>query len=186
MSTSANEVTNFEQLMEKYIKDKNKILSKYDYHTPLKEIAPIEPLVFENDILQRNNTNQDIINQRNFEPIYDNNNNLESINNNIKKYPYMNNGFDLNENENKFITPLKPITQKNSNSYINSSIEREKALKEEKKKKQMEYRKLLDEQIMSKKERQKKEKEKRLEEERIFEEKFKLENEKYEQQKNIQ
>ena len=183
MSTNANEVTNFEQLMEKYIKDKNQILSKYDYHTPLKEIAPIEPLVFENDILQRNNTNQDIINQRNFEPIYDNNNNLESINNNIKKYPYMNNGFDLNENENKFITPLKPITQKNSNSYINSSIEREKALKEEKKKKQMEYRKLLDEQIMSKKERQKKEKEKRLEEERIFEEKFKLENEKYEQQK---
>ena len=65
MSTNANEVTNFEQLMEKYIKDKNQILSKYDYHTPLKEIAPIEPLVFENDILQRNNTNENHFNQRN-------------------------------------------------------------------------------------------------------------------------
>ena len=182
MSTNVNEVTNFEQLMEKYIKDKNQILSKYDYHTPLKEIAPIEPLVFENDILQRNNTNENHFNQRNFEPVYDNNN-IDQINNNIKKYSYMKNGFNLNENENKFITPSKPITQKNSNSYINSSIEREKALKEEKKKKQMEYRKLLDEQIMNKKERQKKEKEKRLKEEMLFEEKFKLENEKYEQQK---
>ena len=173
MSTNVNEVTNFEQLMEKYIKDKNQILSKYDYHTPLKEIAPIEPLVFENDILIRNNTNENHFNfnQRNFEPLYDNNN-IDPINNNIKKYSYMNNGFDLNENENKFITPSKPITQKNSNSYINSSIEREKALKEEKKKKQMEYRKLLDEQIMNKKERQKKEKEKRLKEEMLFEEKF--------------
>ena len=134
MSTNANEVTNFEQLMEKYIKDKNQILSKYDYHTPLKEISPIEPLAFENDILQINNTNKNHINQRNFEPVYDNNN-IELINNNLKKYPYMKNGYDLNENENKFITPSKPITQKNSNSYINSSIEREKALKEEKKKK---------------------------------------------------
>ena len=82
MSTNVNEVTNFEQLMEKYIKDKNQILSKYDYHTPLKEIAPIEPLVFENDILQRNNTNENHFNQRNFEPVYDNNN-IDQINNNI-------------------------------------------------------------------------------------------------------
>ena len=179
MSTNANEVTNFDQLIEKYIKDKNQILSKYDYQTPLKEISPLEPLIFNNNIPQINNTNPS--SHPNFEPIYDNN--LEQINNNIKNYNYMNNGFDLNENENKFITPIKPINQKNSNSYINSSIEREKALKEEKKKKQMEYRKLLDEQIMSKKERQKKEKEKRLEEEKLFEEKFKLENEKFEQQK---
>ena len=179
MSTNVNEVTNFDQLIEKYIKDKNQILSKYDYQTPLKEISPLEPLIFNNNIPKINNTNPN--SHPNYEPIYDNN--LEPINNNIKNYNYMNNGFDLNENENKFITPIKPINQKKSNSYINSSIEREKALKEEKKKKQMEYRKLLDEQIMSKKERQKKEKEKRLEEEKLFEEKFKLENEKFEQQK---
>ncbi len=181
MINNTNEVTNFDQLMEKYLKDKNQILSKYDYKTPLKEISPMEPLIFQNDYTPTNNINSNKL--QNYESLYNNNNNFEPINNNIKKYPYMENGYDLNENENKFITPIKPITQKNSNSYINSSIEREKALKEEKKKKQMEYRKLLDEQIMSKKERQKKEKEKRLEEERIFEEKFKLENEKYEQQK---
>ena len=181
MSNNANEVMNFDQLMEKYIKDKNQILSKYDYQTPLKEIAPIEPLIFQNDIIPGNNTNPNEF--RNFEPIYDNNNEMELINNNIKKYPYMNNNFELDEKENKYITPIKPITQKNSNSYINSSIEREKALKEEKKKKQLEYKKFLDEQIMKKKERQKKEKEKRLEEEKLFEEKFKLENEIFEQQK---
>ena len=179
MSTNANEVTNFDQLIEKYIKDKNQILSKYDYQTPLKEISPLEPLIFQNNIPQVNTTKQN--SHQNLEPVYDNN--LEPINNNLNNYNYMNNRFNLNENENKFITPIKPINQKNTNSYINSSIEREKALKEEKKKKQMEYRKLLDEQVMNKKERQKKEKEKRLEEEILFEEKFKLENEKFEQQK---
>ena len=179
MSNNVNEVMNFDHLMEKYIKDKGQILSKYNYHTPLKEIAPIEPLIFQNDILPINNTNPN--RARNYEPFYDNNNinEIEPINNN----PYMKNGYDLNESQNKFITPIKPITQKNSNSYINSSIEREKAAKEEKKKKQLEYKKFLDEQIMKKKERQRIEKEKRLEEEKIFEEKFRLENEKFEQQK---
>ena len=181
MINNTNEVTNFDQLMEKYLKDKNQILSKYDYKTPLKEISPMEPLIFQNDYTPTNNINSNKL--QNYESLYNNNNNFEPINNNIKKYPYMENGYDLNENENKFITPIKPITQKNSNSYINSSIEREKALKEEKKKKQMEYRKILDEQIMNKKERQKKEKEKRLEEDKLYEEKFKLENEQYEQQK---
>ena len=181
MINNTNEVTNFDQLMEKYLKDKNQILSKYDYKTPLKEISPMEPLIFQNDYTSTNNINSNKL--QNYESLYNNNNNFEPINNNIKKYPYMENVYDLNENENKFITPIKPITQKNSNSYINSSIEREKALKEEKKKKQMEYRKILDEQIMNKKERQKKEKEKRLEEEKLYEEKFKLENEQFEQQK---
>ena len=181
MINNTNEVTNFDQLMEKYLKDKNQILSKYDYKTPLKEISPMEPLIFQNDYTPTNNINSNKL--QNYESLYNNNNNFEPINNNIKKYPYMENVYDLNENENKFITPIKPITQKNSNSYINSSIEREKALKEEKKKKQMEYRKILDEQIMNKKERQKKEKEKRLEEDKLYEEKFKLENEQYEQQK---
>ena len=165
MINNTNEVTNFDQLMEKYLKDKNQILSKYDYKTPLKEISPMEPLIFQNDYTPTNNINTNKL--QNYESLYNNNNNFEPINNNIKKYPYMENGYDLNENENKFITPIKPITQKNSNSYINSSIEREKALKEEKKKKQMEYRKILDEQIMNKKERQKKEKEKRLEEDKL-------------------
>ena len=167
MSNNVNEVMNFDQLMNKYIKDKSQILSKYDYQTPLKEISPMEPLIFQNDI-PTNNTNPN--NQRNYEQFYNHNN--------IQNYAY-----DLNQNENKFITPIKPITQKNSNSYINSSIEREKAAKEEKKKKQLEYKKFLDEQIMKKRERQRKEKEKRLEEEKLFEEKFKLENEKFEQQK---
>ena len=180
MSNNVNEVMNFDQLMEKYIKDKEQILSKYNYHTPLKEIAPIEPLIFQNDILPVNNTNPN--KPRNYEPFYDNNNNINEIEP-INNYPYIKNGYDLNENQNKFITPIKPITQKNSNSYINSSIEREKAAKEEKKKKQLEYKKFLDEQIMKKRERQRKEKEKRLEEEKIFEEKFRLENEKFEQQK---
>ena len=179
MSNNVNEVMNFDQLMEKYLKDKKQILSKYDYQTPLKEIAPIEPLIFQNEILPVNNTNPN--KHRNFEPIYENNNDKELINN-MNRYPYMNNDFNMNENENKFITPIKPINQKNSNSYINSSIEREKAFKEEKKKKQLEYKKFLDEQIMKKRERQQKEKEKRLEEEKLFEEKFKIENEKFEQQ----
>ena len=129
MINNTNEVTNFDQLMEKYLKDKNQILSKYDYKTPLKEISPMEPLIFQNDYTPTNNINSNKL--QNYESLYNNNNNFEPINNNIKKYPYMENGYELNENENKFITPIKPITQKNSNSYINSSIEREKALKEE-------------------------------------------------------
>ena len=143
MSNNVNEVMNFDQLMNKYIKDKSQILSNYDYQTPLKEISPMEPLIFQNDILPTNNTNPN--NQRNYEQFYNHNN--------IQNYAY-----DLNQNENKFITPIKPITQKNSNSYINSSIEREKAAKEEKKKKQLEYKKFLDEQIMKKREMQRKEK----------------------------
>ena len=182
MSNNVNEVMNFDQLMEKYIKDKSQILSKYDYQTPLKEISPMEPLIFQNDLLPINNNNPN--NHRNYDQFYNNNNSINDYNNNnIQNYPYMKNGYDLNQNENKFITPIKPITQKNSNSYINSSIEREKAAKEEKKKKQLEYKKFLDEQIMKKRERQRKEKEKRLEEEKLFEEKFKLENEKFEQKK---
>ena len=72
MSNNVNEVMNFDQLMEKYIKDKGQILNKYNYHTPLKEIAPIEPLIFQNDILPINNTNPN--RARNYEPFYDNNN----------------------------------------------------------------------------------------------------------------
>ena len=128
MINNTNEVTNFDQLMEKYLKDKNQILSKYDYKTPLKEISPMEPLIFQNDYTPTNNINSNKL--QNYESLYNNNNNFEPINNNIKKYPYIENGYDLNENENKFITPIKPITQKNSNSYINSSIEREKKIKE--------------------------------------------------------
>ena len=57
MSNNVNEVMNFDQLMNKYIKDKSQILSKYDYQTPLKEISPMEPLIFQNEILPTNNTN---------------------------------------------------------------------------------------------------------------------------------
>ena len=188
MENNPNEISNFDQLMKKYLKDQKPILSEIDYKTPLKEISPIEPLIFKNEPLSMNNNNSKKIN--NFEPIYDNDN-IESYNfklnqnqnynNNINNNypPYMKNDLDLNEN--KFITPSKPINQKTAKSYINSSIEREKIAKEEKKKKQLEYQKMLDEQIKEKKERQRKEREKRLLEEKNFEEKFKLENEMYEQ-----
>ena len=183
MENNLNEVSNFDQLMQKYLKDQKQILTEIDYKTPLKEISPIEPLIFKNEPMSMNNNNSKKIN--NIEPIYDNEN-IESYNyklnqnyHNMNNYPYINNDNDMNEN--KFITPIKPINQKISKSYINSSIEREKLAKEEKKKKQLEYQKMLDEQIKEKKERQRKEREKRLLEEKNFEEKFKLENEIYEQ-----
>ena len=149
MENNLNEVSNFDQLMQKYLKDQKQILTEIDYKTPLKEISPIEPLIFKNEPMSMNNNNSKKIN--NIEPIYDNEN-IESYNyklnqnyHNMNNYPYINNDNDMNEN--KFITPIKPINQKISKSYINSSIEREKLAKEEKKKKQLEYQKMLDEQI---------------------------------------
>ena len=176
------EVQNFEQLMRKYIKDNEPIINKYDYQSPLREIAPLEPLIFQNDFFEQNNNPKNI---QNFEPIYNNNNNdLNNIHPNIlNQRNNLIDNFNNNANDNKFITPSKPNNNKNI-SIINSSIEREKEAKEEKKKKQLEYQKMLDEQIKEKKLRKKLEKEKRLQEELKFEEKLKLENEKYQQEIN--
>ena len=163
MSNNPNEVNNFEQLMFKYLKDKDQMLNNYDYQTPLKEISPIEPLIFQNDILPRNN--QFDMNMQNFNPRFEKDINIPNNLSNRSDY------IGMNDN-NKFITPSKPNNKNSSNinSFINSSIEREKALKEEKKKKQMEYQKMLDEQIKEKRLRQQKEKEKRLQEELLYEE----------------
>ena len=140
------EVQNFEQLMRKNIKDNEPIINKYDYQSPLREIAPLEPLIFQNDFLSQNNDPKNI---QNFEPIYNNNNNdLNNIHPNIlnQRNNLIDNINNNNINDNKFITPSKPNNNKNI-SIINSSIEREKEAKEEKKKKQLEYQKMLDEQI---------------------------------------
>ena len=177
MSNNPNEVNNFEELMFKYLKDKDQMLNNYDYQTPLKEISPIEPLIFQNDILPRNN--QFDMNMQNFNPRFEKDINIPNNLSNRSDY------IGMNDN-NKFITPSKPNNKNSSNinSFINSSIEREKALKEEKKKKQMEYQKMLDEQIKEKRLRQQKEKEKRLQEELLYEEKLKLEKEKFERENN--
>ena len=177
MSNNPNEVNNFEQLMYKYLKDKDQMLNNYDYQTPLKEISPIEPLIFQNDIMPRNN--QFDMNMQNFNPRFEKDINIPNNLSNRSDY------IGMNDN-NKFITPSKPNNKNSSNinSFINSSIEREKALKEEKKKKQMEYQKMLDEQIKEKRLRQQKEKEKRLQEELLYEEKLKLEKEKFERENN--
>ena len=180
MSNNPNEVHNFEELMRKYLKNNEPMINKYDYQSPLKEIAPVEPLIFQNDILPRNNNPNNI---QNYENRFNNEIN-NNINNNINKNNYLNNNINNINDNNKFITPSKPNNKNSSdiNSFIVSSIEREKALKEEKKKKQLEYQKMLDEQIKEKKIRQKKEKEKRLKEDLLFEEKLRLENEKYEEE----
>ena len=119
-----NEVQNFEQLMRKYIKDNEPIINKYDYQTPLREIAPLEPLIFQNDFLTQNNDPKNI---QNFEPIYNNNNNeLNNIHpNNLNQRNNLIDNINITLNENKFITPSKPNNNKNI-SIINSSIEREK------------------------------------------------------------
>ena len=190
MSKNLNEVQNFEQLMRKYIKDNEQIRNKYDYQSPLREITPLDPLIFQNDIFTQNDNPNNI---QNFEPIYNNNrnnstnNNTNDINNipinNLNQRNNLIDNINNNINDNKFITPSKPINNKNL-SMINSSIEREKEAKEEKKKKQLEYQKMLDEQIKEKKLREKMEKEKRLQEDLKYEEKLKLENEKYQQEIN--
>ena len=176
MSNNPNEVNNFEQLMRKYLKNNEELINKYDYQSPLKEITKVEPLIFQNEILPMNNNPNNI-------PEYDFRYNND-INKNIQNNINIRNDLNNNINENKFITPSKPNNKNSSdiNSFIVSSIEREKALKEEKKKKQLEYQKMLDEQIKEKKIRQKKEKEKRMQEELLFEEKLRLEYEKYEEE----
>ena len=179
MSNNPNEVYNFEQLMRKYLKNNEQIINKYDYESPLKEISPIEPLLFQNDT---NNYH----NMQNIEPKYNNDLNKNIPNNINVRNNMVDNLINNNLNDNKFITPSKPTTKNisNINSFINSSIEREKEAKEEKKKKQLEYQKMLDEQIKEKQLRQKREREKRLQEELLFEEKLKLENEQYQQELN--
>jgi hypothetical protein len=176
MSNNPNEVNNFEQLMRKYLKNNEDLIKKYDYQSPLKEITKVEPLIFQNEILPMNNNPNNI-------PEYDFRYNND-INKNIQNNINIRNDLNNNINDNKFITPSKPNNKNSSdiNSFIVSSIEREKALKEEKKKKQLEYQKMLDEQIKEKKIRQKKEKEKRMQEELLFEEKLRLEYEKYEEE----
>ena len=176
MANNPNEINEFDQLMIKYLKGNERIINKYDYNSPLKEISPIEPLIFQNDILSNNNNIQNY-------PVQYNNDINKNIPNNLSQ---RSNLYDNNELDNKFITPSKPINKNisNINSFINSSIEREKQAKEEKKKKQLEYQRMLDEQIKEKKIRQKKEKEKRMQEELKFEEKMKLENEKFQQEQN--
>ena len=179
MSNNPNEVHNFEQLMRKYLKN-NEQMIKLDYESPLKDISPIEPLLFQNDNINFHNI-------QNFEP-RDNNDDLnKNIPNNLNIRNNLEDNIINNLNENKFITPSKPNAKNisNINSFINSSIEREKIAKEEKKKKQLEYQRILDEQIKEKKLRQKMEREKRLPEELLFEEKLKLENEQYQQENKI-
>ena len=56
MSDNSNEVMNFEQLYKKYLKDNDQLFRNYDYNTPLKKITPIEPLIFKDDFLPRNNS----------------------------------------------------------------------------------------------------------------------------------
>ena len=181
MSNHLNEINEFDQLMRKYFKGNDPLINKYDCNSPLKEISPIEPLIFQNDILSNNNTNNDI---PNFPPQYNNDIN-KNIPNNLSQRNNLYDNINNNALDNKFITPSKPNKNiSNINSFINSSIEREKQAKEEKKKKQLEYQRMLDEQIKEKKIRQKKEKEKRMQEELKFEEKMKLENEKYQQEQN--
>ena len=170
-----NEVKNFEQLMRKYIKDNKPIINEYDYQSPLRKIEPLEPLIFQNDIFPQSNNSKNL---QKFEPIYGDNNNKDV---NMNQRNNLIDNINNNINDNKFITPSKPINNKNI-SMINSSIEREKEAKEEKKKKQLEYQKMLDEQIKEKKIRKKLEKEKRLQEELKYEEKLKLENEEYQQE----
>ena len=103
MTNEPNEVMNFEQLMQKYIKNTGKI-PQFDFKSPLKEISPMEPLPFNND-----NYQNDII--------YNNNTNVQTLSPN-----YHQNFYD-NNNDNKFITPSKPINKdiEDINSFINSS-----------------------------------------------------------------
>ena len=178
MSNHSNKINNFEDLMRLYLKDNDQIIKNYDYQSPLKEISPIDPLIFNKDIFTKNNKSN--INQ-NIDPIYNN-----DINKNRNQRKISIDNINNNIIDNKFITPSKSNNKNisNINSFINSSIEREKEAKEEKKKKQLEYQKMLDEQIKEKKLREKKEKEKRIQEELKFEEKLKLENEKYQQEIN--
>ena len=182
MSNNPNNVNNFEDLMRLYLKDKDQIIKNYDYQSPLKEISPIDPLLFKNEIFSNNNKSN---NNQNINPIYNDDIN-KNISNNTNKRKIIIDNINNNMIDNKFITPSKPNNKNisNINSFINSSIEREKEAKEEKKKKQLEYQRMLDEQIKEKKLREKKEKEKRLQEELKFEEKLKLENEKYQQEIN--
>ena len=183
MSNNQNEVQNFEQLMRKYLKDNEQIVQRYEYQIPLKEISPLDPLLFQNDIFSKNKYPNNI---PNFEPIYNNaiNKNIPNISN--QRNNLIDNINSNNSNDNKFITPSKSNNKNisNINSFINSSIEREKLAKEEKKKKQLEYQKMLDEQIKEKKLRQEKEKEKRLQEDLKFEEKLRFEHENYQQEIN--
>ena len=182
MSNNPNNVNNFEDLMRLYLKDKDQIIKNYDYQSPLKEISPIDPLLFKNEIFSNNNKSN---NNQNINPMYNDDIN-KNISNNTDKRKMIVDNINNNMIDNKFITPSKPNNKNisNINSFINSSIEREKEAKEEKKKKQLEYQRMLDEQIKEKKLREKKEKEKRLQEELKFEEKLKLENEKYQQEIN--
>ena len=55
MSNNPNNVNNFEDLMRLYLKDKDQIIKNYDYQSPLKEISPIDPLLFKNEIFSNNN-----------------------------------------------------------------------------------------------------------------------------------
>ena len=176
MSDNSNEVMNFEQLYKKYLKDNDQLFRNYDYNTPLKEITPIEPLIFKDDFFPRNNIFKNIYN---YNPRFNKKTNRNIPFNENNKNNLIDQMNDEN-NTNKFITPLKRNNKNNSN--INSSFERDNALKEERKRKQLEYQKMLDEQIKEKKLRLIKEKEEeRLKDELFFEQKMKLENEKYKQ-----
>ena len=120
MSKNLNEVQNFEQLMRKYIKDNEQIRNKYDYQSPLREITPLDPLIFQKDIFTQNNNPNNI---QNFEPIYNHNrnnstnNNTNDINNipinNLNQRNNLIDNINNNINDNKFITPSKPINNKN-------------------------------------------------------------------------
>ena len=147
MSNNPNEVNNFEQLMRKYLKNNEELINKYDYQSPLKEITKVEPLIFQNEILPMNNNPNNI-------PEYDFRYNND-INKNIQNNINIRNGLNNNVNENKFITPSKPNNKNSSdiNSFIVSSIEREKALKEEllfEEKLRLEYEKYEEEQKKNK------------------------------------
>ena len=129
MSNNPNEVRGFEELMRKYLKNNELMIRKLDYESPLKDITPLEPLLFQND-------NNNFHNIQNFEPKYNNELNKIIPNNINIRNNLADNIINNNLNDNKFITPLKSNTKNisNINSFINSSIEREKEAKEGKKK----------------------------------------------------
>ena len=133
MSNNPSNVNNFEDLMRLYLKDKDQIIKNYDYQSPLKEISPIDPLLFKNEIFSNNNKSN---NNQNINPMYNDDIN-KNISNNTNKRKMIVDNINNNMIDNKFITPSKPSNKNisNINYFINSSIEREKEAKQEKKKK---------------------------------------------------
>ena len=167
MSIEQSDAENFEQLMNKYLQNSNYTPNNYHYTGPLKKLSPLEPLMFpnQNEIPPQNNN----IPPQNEIPLqnYD-----TPINNQIFP-PNITNIINNNFNPKNNPPP-------NNINKINILPERDPkiSLREEKKKKQLEYQLILEEQIKEKKLREKQEKEKQLKEDLLYEEKIKQEQEK--------